>query len=302
MNSYVNAASDFTTVCASCGIAGIDDVKLKQCNGCYLVRYCGIECQREHWRQHKRECKKRAAKLRDELLFRQPESTHVGDCPLCCLPLPLDRSKSSMCSSCSIVTCNGCEYANSIREFEMRLERSCPFCRATPSTLEECGKLRMKRVKVNDPLALRVEGVKWHKKGVHIRAFEYLSKAAEFGDLEAHCKLAFLYQLGRGVEQDKGKCIYHLEKAAIGGHPFARYNLGWHENKNGNFDRAVKHWIIAAAQGEDDSIKALMNAFKNGFVEKEGLAAALRAHQAAVDETKSPQREVAEKFYLGYEM
>eukprot|EP00984_Skeletonema_dohrnii_P035791 scaffold35973_cov122-Skeletonema_dohrnii-CCMP3373.AAC.2 len=33
--------------------------------------------------QHKKECKKRAAEFRDELLFKQPESCHEGDCPIC---------------------------------------------------------------------------------------------------------------------------------------------------------------------------------------------------------------------------
>ena len=56
-------------------------------------------------------------------------------------------------------------------------------------------------------------------------------------------------------------------------------------------ERAVKHWIISAAQGYDSSIKWLMAAFKHGFVEKDVLAAALRAHKAAADATKSPQRQ-----------
>ena len=37
-----------------------------------------------------------------------------------------------------------------------------------------------------------------------------------------------------------------------------------------------------------------MTAFKEGHVSKDDLAAALRAHQAAVDATKSPQREAAD--------
>ena len=40
-----------------------------------------------------------------------------------------------------------------------------------------------------------------------------------------------------------------------------------------------------------------MKAFKEGFVEKEVLAVALRAHKAAIDATKSPQREAAGEFY-----
>ena len=58
----------------------------------------------------------------------------------------------------------------------------------------------------------------------------------------------------------------------------------------------MKHWIIAATQGQDESIKMLMTFFKKGFVEKEDLAVALRAHQAAADAMKSPEREAAEKY------
>ena len=60
----------------------------------------------------------------------------------------------------------------------------------------------------------------------------------------------------------------------------------------------MKHWIIAATQGYGASMKELMNAFKEGCVSKEDLAATLRAHQAAVNATKSPQREAAEKSLL----
>ena len=59
----------------------------------------------------------------------------------------------------------------------------------------------------------------------------------------------------------------------------------------------MKHWIIAASQGDNDSLKYLIDDFKRGFVGKEDLDTALRAHQAAVDAAKSPQREAAEKYY-----
>eukprot|EP00985_Skeletonema_marinoi_P020392 scaffold12117_cov76-Skeletonema_marinoi.AAC.2 len=36
-----------TSCCASCGIAGGDDIKLKKCNGCYLVKYCSLKCQKD---------------------------------------------------------------------------------------------------------------------------------------------------------------------------------------------------------------------------------------------------------------
>ena len=82
--------------CASCGIAGVDDIKLKICNACDLVRYCSDKCQQEHLPHHEKACKERAAELHDEILFRQPESSSLGDCPICLLPLQLDTDKSMM--------------------------------------------------------------------------------------------------------------------------------------------------------------------------------------------------------------
>jgi TPR repeat protein len=112
--------------------------------------------------------------------------------------------------------------------------------------------------------------------------------------VDVHHALSVMYHLGEGVEKDEEKKFYHLEEAAIGGHPKARHNLGYLEWKNGRLERAVKHWIIAANLGYDDSLYSLTHCYKDGMISKEDFAAALRAHQAAVDATKSPQREAAE--------
>ena len=53
----------------------------------------------------------------------------------------------------------------------------------------------------------------------------------------------------------------------------------------------MKHFLIAANLGHDKSIQSLMKCYANGEVNKEDFAAVLRTHQAAVDATKSPQRE-----------
>ena len=279
--------------CASCGIAENADTKLKKCTACYLVRYCSVKCQKDHRKKHKKECKKRAAELRDELLFKQPESSYLGDCPICTVPLPLEISKSTLYGCCSKGICDGCNYANQKREKEMRLQHSCPFCREPmPSTEEEVDEQHMKRIEANDPVAMVQQGGEQMKKGDYQSAFEYWTKAAELGHADAHYQLSVMYRFGDGVEKDEGKHIYHLEEAAIGGHHLARHNLGCVEC---SIERAVKHWVIAATQGDDDSIKKLMEVFKKGFMEKENLTAALRAHKAAVDATKSPQRDEAEK-------
>jgi hypothetical protein len=294
--------NDTMKCCATCGIAEVDDVKLKDCDGCDLVKYCSDECQENHKSEHEEACKKRAAELRDELLFKQPDGSHLGDCPICSLPMPLDGEKSESMVCCSKMICFGCNIANMRREREGRLQHTCPFCRKSRDrTMKEVRKLQMKRVKANDPTAIFQLGLEQYNKGYYSRAFEYFTKAAELGNARAHYQLSNMYYDGQGVEKDEGKEIHHLEEAAIGGYPDARYNLGVHENDNGNVERAVKHWIIAAAQGEDDSIKALLDAFKEGHVSKEELAAALRAHKAAVDVTKSPQRDAADKILLELE-
>jgi TPR repeat protein len=111
----------------------------------------------------------------------------------------------------------------------------------------------------------------------------------------AHYNLSVIYRKGEGVEKDEKKEIYHLEEAAIAGHPIARCTLAMNEGRNKRYERAVKHWIIAANLGCDDSVKKLKQFYVHGKVSKEDFAAALRAHQAAVDAMKSPQREAAAK-------
>ena len=178
----------------------------------------------------------------------------------------------------------------------MRLPHTCPFCRKpTPKTDAEHARLNMKRIEMNDPVAMAEEGAKQYKKGDYCSAFEYFTKAAELGNADAHRKLAFLYRRGEGVEEDGEKEIHHLEEAAIGGHPAARQDLGAHEYFDGNINRAVKHFIIAATQGNDAAIKNLMELYRYRCFSKEDLDATFRAHHAAVNATKSPQREYAEQ-------
>ncbi len=286
---------DDDAVCASCGKVEVDDVKLKLCTACKLVKYCSVECQKNHWPQHKKVCKKRAAEMKDDRLFTQPDESHLGECPLCCLPNPLDLSKSGIMSCCCERICDGCCYANQKREIEQGLEQRCAFCREPmPETEEEANRNTMKRVKANDPIALRKRGQKCGREGDYEGAFGYYTRAAELGDASAHYNLSIMYQLGEGVEKDKKKAVYHTEEAAIGGHPDARHNLGCYEGKNGRHERAMKHFIIAAKLGFNDSLDEVKEGFVDGIVSKEDYAAALRGHQATVDATKSKQREEAE--------
>ena len=285
-------------LCASCGTAGSDDIKLKKCTACYLVRYCSVKCQRDHRPKHKKACRRRAAELKDELLFKQPESSYLGDCPICCLPLSYDGKKTILKACCSKVICSGCDYANQKREWEARLQRNCPFCRKTvPNTKEESDEQFMKRVEMNDPVAVCQMGTIRYAERDYKSAFEYLTKAVAMGSVQAHYQLSVMYQNGHGVEKDEKKELHHLEQAAIGGHPDARHNLGCVEAINGQHNRAMKHFIIAANLGHDDSLDTLKKAYKAGHASKEDFATALSGYQSAIEATKSPQREEAAEYY-----
>ena len=268
MSSNVEQADE---VCASCGIAAGDDAKLLLCTACKLVKYCSVECQKSHRKQHKKACKKRLAEIREETLFTQSNGSCYGECPICCLPLSVDLSKSGMYSCCCKRICGGCSCANQKREMEQGLEQKCPYCREPLSdNTEEVDQNYVERAKANDPFALLQMGHKcYHDEGEYDGAFEYYSKAAKLGNMDAQYELSRLYYEGRGIEKDAKMQVYYLEEAAIGGHPDARYVLGLHEWSRGRDERAMKHYIIAANLGHDDALDKIKQGFAEGFVSKD---------------------------------
>jgi TPR repeat protein len=262
------------------------------------VKYCSVDCQKIHRARHKKACKKRLAELHDKKLFTQPDGSYMGECPLCCLPLSIVMSKSTVMPCCCKIICMGCNYTNQMRENEQGLKQRCAFCRETlPDKEKERIRLIMERVKKNDPVAMTQMGKMNARKEEYGKALGYFAKAAELGGVEAHGSLGNLYYEGLGVEKDMKKALYHMEQAAIGGHTAARGLLAVHELNNGRFERAAKHYIIAANLGCDKSLESTKTLFVQGMINKEDYAAALRGHQAAVDATKSAQREKGEAFF-----
>jgi len=231
----------------------------------------------------------------DKLLFKRPECSHLEDCPICLLPMDLDNEKNGMLACCSKLLCDGCMMAKKISEEERSdTDGKCPFCRQPcPKNEVEMKKNIKKRVDANDPFAIREKGLRCYEKGDHVTALELWTKAANLGDIDAHFRLGKAYSLGEGVEKDVNKQTYYYEIAAIGGHPSARFNLGAHDFNSGNIDRGVKHIMISASHGHDLSIQTIKQIYPLGYVTKEEFAAALRAHKAAVDATKSIQREAS---------
>ena len=72
--------------CANCGKGEEESVSLKNCVACKMVKYCSKDCQKAHRPQHKKECRKRAADLHDEALFKP--SPQREECPICFMRMP----------------------------------------------------------------------------------------------------------------------------------------------------------------------------------------------------------------------
>src|SRR5210317_1523447 len=124
------------TTCANCGKGEENSGDLKACTACKLVKYCNRECQIAHRPLHKKACKKRAAELHDEILFK--ERLPREDCPICFLQLPLDTRQAIFKSCCGKVICNGCIYAMDEEARGRGKISLCAFCRTpTPKSDEE---------------------------------------------------------------------------------------------------------------------------------------------------------------------
>jgi hypothetical protein len=212
-NSLELAASS-NEVCACCGIAEVDDITLRLCDGgCDLVKYCSDECQENHREQHEEECKTRKAELHDKKLFTQPDGNHRGECPICFLPMPLDYKKTTFMSCCCKTICKGCEYANLKRQMEEGLAQRCAFCREPlPRWQEEVDKNIMKRIKKNDPDAMTHMGKKLYEEGDFGKALEYWTNSVELGDTSAHFCVGGLYYDGNGWRRMRKKQFTTLNR------------------------------------------------------------------------------------------
>ena len=109
----------------------------------------------------------------------------------------------------------------------------------------------------------------------------------------AYCNIGYAYNKGEGVEVDEKKATHYYELAAIGGNVQARHNLGIDEEDAGNFDRAIKHYIIAAGGGHNKSLNIIKELYSDGHATKEDYTKALQLFQEYLGEIKSRQRDEA---------
>ena len=207
--------------CAECGMGG--GINLKTCKACMLVRYCNTNCQMKHWATHKKECKQRAAELRDEALFKDPPSKE--DCSICFLPMPrkliccasltdatiwsvptydfakanVELAKKDMdvyFPCCGKSICGGCVYSFYVSANEDK----CPFCNSNRGgkTEEEEVEEIMKRVEANDvaSISLMANHYEHGKHGFQqdqAKAMELYYRAADLCHSKSHYQLGHIY-------------------------------------------------------------------------------------------------------------
>ena len=90
LNNMHITGTDEVDKCANCGKEGSD---LNICNKCKMVKYCNVTCKKKHKSKHKKKCDRRVVELHEEALFNEPPPRE--ECPICMIPLPLERSRSS---------------------------------------------------------------------------------------------------------------------------------------------------------------------------------------------------------------
>jgi len=278
--------------CANCGKGEENSINLKTCTACLSVKYCSRDCQIAHRKQHKKECKKRAAELYDEKLFKEVERE---ECPICMLPLPIDVVQSVFKSCCGKIICRGCIYAMYVNEGNYL----CAFCRTMPKGSDEEEIIRLKKLmdKGNGEAFHQLAGYyAGGRSGLpqdYQKANELWLKGGELGCAEAYYNLGVSYHQECGVERDDKKAKYFYELAAMGGYSLARHNLADIEGRAGNIDRAYKHMVLAARGGHKKALDYVKHGYVNGPVTKDVYANTLRVYQKLIDEVKSDQRDKA---------
>ena len=293
---------DMMLSCANCGKGEEESDNLKKCSACLLVKYCSAECQKAHRPQHKKICKRRAAELYDEKLFKEIEPE---DCPLCFLPFSGGHQTEFFQTCCGKTICSGCIYAMKMSESKNNSEGRrkkrdlCPYCREPPPTSnEEHIKQIHKLMDKGNGEAYYLLAMKYSLgSGLpqdYQKCNELCLKAGELGCADGYYNLACSYSNGTGVEVDKEKSKHYLELAAMGGCLVARYNLGCEEGQAGNHRRAFRHYIISAKAGYTRSLEGVKQGFMKGIVTKDEYANTLRAHHERQKEMMSDMRDKAE--------
>ena len=87
------------------------------------------------------------------------------------------------------------------------------------------------------------------------------------------------------------KANHYYELAAMAGNEVARHNLALLEGQAFNYDRSLRHLMIAVKGGNTDSLEGIKLLFLNGCATKDDYSKALSAYQTYLGEIRSIQRD-----------
>lgn len=239
-----------------------------------------------------------------EALFKQPEPTE--ECPICMIPLPLDRYYIFILICCGKRICSGCSFALAKERYECGRVDACPFCREEVPEEPESTDDKTIVAKV-EKLAEKGYGTAFHllaqfyAQGMHVqrdvsKAVELYKKGGEHGCAEAYGNLARIYYHGENGEVDKKKAKHYYALAAMMGDVTARIDIASMEKEAGSTFWFYRHLLVSARAGHEDSIAELKNGYKDGFISKDEYAESLRLYQMRSNEMKSKMREEAARF------
>ena len=271
--------------CAACAKGEGDGANLNTCAAGQSVN------------RHKKECRARASQLFDEALFKQPPPEE--DCAVCFLQLPYEGGEIGLHYQvcCGKRLCHGCMLYGTRAGND-----TCPFCRKPMAkSNDEVLRRLAKRMEAGDADAFGGMGAGYLIAQFGLphdidRGLELTERAAELGSPAAHYSVAQFYLSGEHVQRNMKKALSHNQQAAMRGHSKARHHLGCDEMLLGNSGRAVKHWMIASASGNKDSLDKIKLLFTKGSATKADYERALRAYQSYQEEVQSDQRTGALKF------
>ena len=312
-----SVSKDSDKCCASCGKTGNG---LKRCTACKSVWYCGVNCQIDHRKSHKKECRR----IKKELEAREKEEEGREsdsatkkerfslfnpmpreECPICMVVMPLNSSMQTYMQCCGKVICSGCIYAHQMANLDIDdgAGDTCPFCRYpapdSDDSHEEIIKCLMARVKIDDALAI-VQLANHYCVGEfglpvdRAKAIRLLEQAADLGCASANCSLAALYFQGDDgglLKTDQQKAKLHWEFAAKKGDPDAHFRIGLIEWDNGNHDIGIRHVRISAQLGSKKSVDFLREMAKRGNLSKEELEESEKACNVAIEAMRTEERD-----------
>ena len=115
--------------------------------------------------------------------------------------------------------------------------------------------------KTGDDIQIKLEKAKkYEENGKYKDAFQCYKDVAEFNNIEAICKLAYLYNKGLGVEKNEIEALSLYMKASKLNSGEAQYNLGiMYRGGIATIQNNEKAFYYFSKAAENGYIKALVN-------------------------------------------